>query len=113
MGAQVIPLDNTPNQVFQTSLSINGINKTLQFNIRFNEEAGYWALTISDVQTGTVLLDSTPLLTGAFPSGNILAQFGYLGIGSAYIVKTGSLPIDYPDDTSLGSDFILIWDDNQ
>jgi hypothetical protein len=109
MSLQLIPLDTSPNQNFKVTLAVDGNSLTLQLTIRFNSMAGYWVMTIQDA-SGNLLLDSIPMLTGEFPAANILGQFGYLRIGSAYIISNGAA-IDYPDATTLGTDFLLIWGD--
>jgi hypothetical protein len=106
---QLIPLDNSPNQTFTISLSVDGSTLTLKLGINFSSMAGYWLMTVWDA-SGKCLLSSVPLLTGVWPASNILAQFGYLRIGSAYLISNGSLA-DYPDSTNLGSEFELWWGD--
>ena len=109
MALQQIPLDNSPNQTFSIALNVDGNNLTLQLAIRFNTMAGYWVMSVSDAN-GNLLLACIPLLTGVWPAANLLSQFGYLKIGSAYVVSYGAT-IDYPDSTTLGSQFQLWWGD--
>lgn len=108
---QILPLDNRPNQKFKTTLSIDGVNKTISFNLKYNEIAKYWVMTISDPIENKILIDSHPILTGEFPAGNILEQFSYLGIGSAFIINTSNASLDSPDNKSLGNDFKMVWSD--
>lgn len=110
MADQIIQLSSNPNQTTAITLSVDDKDLTLQLAVRFNELAGYWVMTISD-QFGVVMVDSVPLLTGGFPAANILAQYGYLGIGSAYIINNGTSSMDTPDKTNLGTDFSLLWSD--
>ena len=112
MSNQIIPLTTTPNKVMQITLNINGENRTLQLNIRYNEIAKYWILGIIDPATGLYILDSIPLITGQYPAANILAQYNYLRIGAAYILNVSNSDMDYPDKTNLGTDFVLLWTDN-
>src|ERR1039457_6822506 len=86
----IVPLDNSPNQNFQVTVNVNG------------------KMTISDT-LGNIVLDSIPLITGVWPAANLLRQFQYLGIGSVYILNaSGPIPgLDYPNNTDLGSDFVL------
>ena len=108
---QLVPLNNSPNQVTVVPLNIDGAVQDQYWQLRYNEIAGYWALTISDAN-GTVLLDSIPFVTGNAPAGNILGQFAYLQLGSATIVDASSISDpDYPNDQDLGTDFVLIWGD--
>jgi hypothetical protein len=106
----VIPLDSSPNQSFELSLPFFTGNKNLEFNVRFNEVANYWTLSLKDVETGIWLISSFPLVTGAYPAGNILGQQSYLGLGKAYVVPLGSAQLDFPDDETLGVDFLLVWE---
>ena len=111
---QIIPLDCSPNQSFQVALSVNGVNITLNFFFRYNEIAGYWTMRVSDPNTGSTLLDAIPLvtITDDLYVRNFIEQYDYLKIGSAYLVKVGTVGGDFPDDTNLGKDFVLVWSDN-
>ena len=108
--SQIVPLTTNPNQVFQVSLSINGGVTNLTLSVSYNEMANYWTLAVQDVN-GTALLSSVPMITGVWPAANLLEQYQYLNIGSAYILNLGD-PNDYPDSTNLGVTFALLWDDN-
>jgi len=109
MATQIIPLSTDPNQTFQITLDIDSKNVTLSLNLKYNEMAGYWILAISDTETKAILLDSIPLITGAYPAANILGQYAYLGIGSAYVLNASAVAMDYPDDSNLGTEFVLVW----
>jgi hypothetical protein len=110
MSTQTIPLTSDPNQTFSTTLSVDDANITLTMTLKYNEIAGYWKMSITN-SSGTLLLDSIPLITGVYPAANLLEQYSYLSIGSAYILKTTSTTLDYPDDSTLGTDFVLVWSD--
>ena len=110
MADQIIPLSNNPDQTFEIPLAVAGNTIRLKLEIKYNEMAAYWVMKISD-QRGNVILDSIPLITGTWPAANILSQYQYLGIGSAYVINRGNNPNDYPDDSSLGTDFVLVWSD--
>lgn len=107
---QILPLTPSPNQTFQAVLSIDGANRTLQFFIRWNDMAEYWTMKITDPITSMVLLDSIPMVTGDDPVANLLEQYSYLKIGSAYLINLGSSSAN-SSDTDLGSKFILVWGD--
>ena len=107
---QIVPLSSAPMQTLTVQLQIDGNAISLQLAIRWSEMAGYWVLSISDSQ-GVLLLDSTPMITGWYPAANILAQYGYLRIGSAYLLNLGNNASDYPGRNDLGSAFILLWGD--
>jgi hypothetical protein len=111
MTGQIIPLDNSPNQSFQTTLSVDGKNLTLGFVIRYNEQADYWQMTIKEAVTGNIILDCIPLVTGDYPAANLLEQYSYLSIGSVAILNMSGVTMENPDKTNLGTDFVLWWGD--
>lgn len=111
MATKILPLTSDPNQNFTCTLPIDSKNLTLRFNFRWNVDGKYWWMAVSNPNTGHSLLDGVPLLTGEYPAANILEQYKYLGIGSAFLIKTGQLDMDNPDDTNLGTDFVLVWSD--
>lgn len=105
----IIPLTNDPNDTFSSTFKVNGKKRTFYFFLRYNTEANYWVLDISD-QSKEPILNSIPLITGI----NIFEQYEYLKIGKAYIVKTDdSILDDIPNDKNLSSDFVLVWGDNE
>jgi len=110
MATQIIPLTASPNQAFSARLQVDGKSLTLNLALRWSAMAGYWVMTISD-SLGNLLVDSLPLLTGWYPASNMLAQQGYLNIGSAMILNLGSVDSDFPGIDDLGSQFILLWSD--
>jgi hypothetical protein len=109
MNYQQLPVTSDPNQTFQSTLSIDGQNRTLAFSISFNEQAGYWVMTVTDPVTGNALLDSVPLLPDIQPDPNILSQQAYLAIGSCYVINASNTADEYPTEDNLGSDFIVVW----
>jgi len=111
MSLQLLPVDSSPNQSFQSKLSINDVNITLKFNIRFNEIANYWCMTVSDPATGIHYITDVPLLAGDYPAGNMLQQVAYLGIGSCFVFNVGGSQDDSPTKDNLGTDFIIVWGD--
>lgn len=106
-----IPVTSKPNQTMQCTLTIDGKNITLKLGFRYNEIAQYWTMTVTEPNSNKILLDSIPLITGKPRAENILAQHAYLGIGSAYVVKTGNVPYDIPLAEDLGANFDLVWGD--
>ena len=111
---QIIPLDSSPNQTFQVTLSVNTINIQLKFFLSYNKIAEYWTMRIVDPLTDSVILDSIPLIviSSITVPNNFIWQYDYLKIGSAYLVKVGIGADDYPNETNLGTDFVLVWGDN-
>lgn len=108
--AQIIPLDTSPQQTLAVALNVDGNVLRLTLDISYSEMAGYWCMTVYNA-AGTMLLSSVPMVTGSWPAANILAQYAYLAIGSAFIINLGQVADDYPGVDELGSDFVLLWDD--
>jgi hypothetical protein len=108
---QLIPLSTDPNQTFVVPLNIDNSVKDQLLTLRYNEIAGYWVMTLYDVN-GNIILDSVALVTGNAPAGNILGQYAYMGLGSAYVVNASSVGVpNFPNSQDLGSDYVLIWGD--
>ncbi len=109
MANQIIPLTIAPNQSFTVQLTVDGRALTLSLALSYSEMAGCWQMAVTDV-TGRLLVGSVPLLTGLYPGANVLGQYGYLKIGSAYLLNTGNSSTDYPIANNLGL-FSLLWGD--
>jgi len=109
MSLQVVPLSSS-SQTTTVQLQVDGNPLTLVLVVKWSAMAGYWVMTIYDAQDN-LLLDSIPLVTGWYPAANLLAQYGYLQIGSAHIINLGVDASDYPGSTDLGVGFILLWGD--
>jgi hypothetical protein len=110
LNGQIIPLTSDPNQSFTSTLQVDGAALTLNFTVKWNEMAGYWVMSVSD-SSDDLLLDSIPMITGWYPGANLLAQYGYLKIGSAFIINVGTSDSDYPGKSDLGTNFQLLWSD--
>lgn len=106
---QQISLTNAPNQTMTLQLIVDGNPLTLNVSLSYSYMCGYWLMSIADANNN-LLLSGIPLLTGAYPAANLLAQYGYLKIGSAYLLNTGNVDMDYPDNTNLDK-FTLLWGD--
>jgi len=111
MATKAIPLVPGTNQSLTCTLPIDSKNITLGFTFTYNGVAEYWFMSVTDVKTNTLLLDSVPLLTGLYPAADLLGQYTYLGIGSAVIVPVSSMTEGNPGLSNLGSDFVLVWTD--
>lgn len=109
MSAQIVPLIQAPNQTFTVQLTVDGNPLTLNFVLSYSAMSGWWQLAVANVQN-VVLIASLPLVTGYYPCGNVLAQYGYLKIGSAFLLNTGNNPNDYPGMNDLPT-FSLLWGD--
>jgi hypothetical protein len=91
---------------------VDGRNLPLILTFRYNSEADYWIISITDDISGVMLIDSLPLISGIYPSANMLAQYAFLGIGSIFIVKVNpDNPDVAPNTFNLGKDFQLVWGD--
>jgi hypothetical protein len=110
VSAQIVPLTTANNQTFSVQLAVNGQSLTLNLGVSYNAMAGYWQMSIADVN-GNPLVASVPLVTGEYPAANLLAQYGYLAIGDAYLLNTSDSPADYPGQSNLNQ-FTLLWTDN-
>jgi hypothetical protein len=107
--AQIIPLSSAPEQRLRVAIPLSSGAITLNLRVYYNTQAGWWAMDVSDA-SGKLLVASVPLLTGAWPAGNILAPFVWLNIGSAFVINQNGAASDWPTDQTLGSDFALLWD---
>jgi hypothetical protein len=107
---QQIPLQPLPNQTFRTTIAASA-SRTLDidFKICWNEEAGYWAMTLINPITGEYYVDSIPLLSGDSPTFDLLRQYKHLDIGSCFIVNMSNLDSDVPTKENLGIDYIMVW----
>ena len=112
MPWNIIPISNAPDMEYVLSVPIGKTNVPLKIRLRYNDEGGFWFLSVKDGTTNRMLIDAVPLVTGERPAGNLLKQYQYLGIGSAMIVPVTDLPpTDCPDYENLGTEFVLVWGD--
>lgn len=107
-----IPLTNSPNQTFNTTIPINGENKTFIVNLWYNYQAEYWLMSLTDSRTEQILVSNIPLLSSTYDFANILRQLGYKEIGNAYVVPIYDTSLSMPNNENIGSDFALMWGDN-
>lgn len=111
MPSAIVPITPETNQRFTITLPVGSGNITLTFQLTWNAIGGYWFLSITD-KSGNLLLDGVPVITGQYPAANVLRQYQYLGIGSAYLIPVSSGLPDGPDFSNLGKDYVLVWSDN-
>jgi hypothetical protein len=109
MSAQIVPLITAQNQSFAVQLTVDGQPLTLNLLLSYSAMAGWWQMQVADVNNN-VLIACVPLVTGWYPGANVLAQYGYLKIGSAYLLNTGNVASDYPGQNNLSA-FSLLWSD--
>lgn len=108
--AQIVPIGTSPNQSTRVSLTVDSKPLTLNLAVSFNASAGWWWLGIAD-QFGNALVSCVPLVTGDYPSANVLAPYSYMQIGSLYVINQSGSSLDWPDVSTLGTGFVLLWDD--
>lgn len=102
----VVPLNVVSNQSFGIKVPVDGNNLSLQLTLTYNELAKYWVLNISN-SAGEALISGLPVV----PSRDLLEQYKYLGIGSAYLVPTQTVVDQWPNTKTLGSEWYLLWGD--
>lgn len=105
----IVPLTTAANQTFTSTIPVDGHKLKFFFFLRYNTEQKSWILDLFD-SNKQPLIHSLPLVCGL----NILEQYSYLNIGSAYVVKLDSnINGDRPNEYNLGKEFILVWGDTQ
>ena len=108
-----IPLKPYPNQTFQCRVPINGINKNFEFFLWYNEQAGYWLMSLTDVEKEELIFDNIPLLSSGIYFHDILHQLEYKRIGMCFIVPVSDVQGSMPNDKDLGIGYLMIWGDNE
>ena len=92
------------------AVPVDGKNKYFYLEFRYNRIGEFWNMTLYDGNTQDIILSNVPLLYGEAPAQNILRQFGYMDIGSAFIVKLMKMPsTDSPDWSNWLEEFNLWW----
>lgn len=110
MALYTIPLNSQPNQSFRITIPQGETNLALEMYVYWNEIAQYWQLNLRDLITDTQLIYGLPLLFSNTPAENILGQFQYWGIGSAYLIPISENLDGEPTSDQLGTDYVLIWE---
>ena len=105
----VVPLTNSPNQTFTSTIPVNDKKLKLRFFLKYNTEQNCWVMNLKD-EKNNPLISAVPLVCGL----NILDQQSYMGIGSCYVVKLNpNIQRDRPNEFDLGTNFVLVWGDNK
>jgi len=108
MAYAKIPVNCSPNTFYTCTVSLknNTVNLNLRLLLNYSDFYDYWYM---DVYVGSELkVAGVPLVLG----GNMLAQYEYLDIGEAYILREISNNLMHPDNNTLGTKFILVWGDS-
>lgn len=108
MALQKLNITNEYNQLFKTSVEVDGNMIELEIFLEYNRMAGYWVASIKNLATDEKVISSMPLLADQ----NLLFQYGYLKIGSSAVLNISGGDPDLLDNENLGIDFIWCWDDN-
>lgn len=111
MSLYKIPITSAPDQSFAVTVEIDGANKGFGCRLRYNTVENYWFLTISDGNTGALLVDNLPLLCGYYPYNDLLKAYRYKGLGSMFVIPAQDRLPDRPDAANLGIDYYLLWGD--
>ncbi len=104
-----IPLTCQPfsTQTFKLTLEGGARNINVKLELRYHDLYDTWTAAVTDNSTGELLIDMMPLVCGV----NLLGQFKHLELGEAYIVPATDTTLMMPDNTTLGSTFVLVWGD--
>lgn len=102
----IIPLEAIPNKTTSCKIPVDGQNLLLLFTLTYNELAKYWVVEIKN-SNGKSLVSALPVI----PAENILEQFKYLKIGSAYILPRQTVKEEWPSYETLNSNWYLVWSD--
>ncbi len=104
-----IPLTCQPfsTQTFKLTLAGGERNINVKLTLRYHDLYDTWTAAVTDNSTGELLIDMLPLVCGI----DLLGQYKYLELGEAYIIAATDTTLMMPDNTTLGSTFILVWGD--
>lgn len=99
-----IKLTADPNQSYTLVIPGDKNKLTLKIQQSYNRMAEYWTMDIYDSSSNALIM-GIPML----PGYDLLAQYQYMGIGSAMVVNTGDPSVSTPDSTSIADNFVLSW----
>ena len=109
---QIIPSPSAYNEWKTVTIEVDGVKHTLQLRFRYMEVLSLWHMSVYDPKTGACMAESIPLLSGYYPSVDLLGPFGALRIGSAYIVPLVKVPTTTnPSKANFGTEYALVWGD--
>lgn len=82
----VFSLGTTANTRSRATISVGGVKKEIYIKSRYAEALNKWFLTIEDANQKPII-SNIPALAGIDgESGDLLAQFKHLGLGSLFVV---------------------------
>lgn len=106
MSYYEIPLTTTAfsQTAFKLTLG-NDRNINILLKLRYYDLYSLWVADVVDNSTGEELITAMPLVPGV----DLLGQYEYLDIGSAYIIAAEPTSLQQPDNETLGSTWLLAW----
>ena len=107
-----IPLTNSPNQKFTSTIPVNGENKSFRFELWYNYQAQYWLFSLYDIATESYIFTNFPLLSSNNKFYDILCQLDYMKIGICVMLPLIDDKKSAADENNLGTSYVMIWGDN-
>lgn len=108
MSYYEIPLTSTPYAQYTFKLTLGKKNINILLKLRYYDLYELWVADVCDNSSGDTLINGLPLVPGI----DLLGQYSYLDIGSAYVVSIEPTTQEQPDSETLGSKWLLVWGDN-
>ena len=108
-----LPLLPYPNQTFSFTMPVNSQNERFIGELHYNAQGKYWNFSLFYASGKTPIIVNLPLLASMYKFSNLFCQLDYLRIGSLYIGMKNETPNSAPDDTDLGTNYIVVWGDNE
>lgn len=109
-----MPCTALPNQSFTCTIPRGKENLYLGVALRYNLEADYWLITLTNSRTQEVYISELPVLGGVYPYNDILRPYQYLGLGQLFVVPKDIHTLQTesaPNSNNLGTDWLLVWSD--
>lgn len=107
-----IPVTNYPNQTFNVTIPVDGVNIEMEVTLNYNSVAKYWSMSARNIVTNEILFSQIPLLASYMRFANFLVQMTYKRIGSAFVYPQDMTHDARPDDSNIGKNYKLLWADS-
>lgn len=108
MSYHEIPLTTTPFAQITFKLTLGERNINILLKLRYYDLYELWVADVCDNTSGETLISGMPLVPGV----DLLGQYSYLAIGSAYVMAIEPTTQEQPDSETLGSKWLLLWGDD-